>query len=390
MRFRAQCVVFVVMFCQAALPSAPAQQLHSSSTNTHHATRDAGPRPRAQEQEEQEKEDPRPLTLDEGLAIISAALDSRHHKAFSSDCSHFVHGLYQRAGFPYAYAPSADLYAGVEEFRRVTHPQPGDLAVWPGHSGIVVNPAQHSFFSLLRSGPGVDSYTSAYWKKKGHPRFFRYVKTSPGVLSSSNQIASLTPTALEDVGPHETSSDNSESEISQERSIDSKFSTARETSQPSNPITLAVATVNSIHPKPDQVTAAFLQSCADSESALRGHNLSKSVQPVVVFDHFAVRKVHTAGNQNWAEVEIGEVGSLDSGNADTQKRYEKQRWPLIRRGHASWELTIPRNTIYLPQATAVRLLAQQLAQFTQDKSATPITSRHNAELARLLDVLLQR
>src|SRR5579872_4337614 len=48
----------------------------------------------------------RPITLDEGLAVLGAALDSRHHRGFTSDCSHFVHGLYQRAGFPYTYAPS--------------------------------------------------------------------------------------------------------------------------------------------------------------------------------------------------------------------------------------------------------------------------------------------
>ena len=130
-----------------------------------------------------------PLTLDEGLAILGAALDSRHH-ASRSDCSHFVHGLYARAGFPYAYARSSDLYAGIDEFRRVTYPQPGDLAVWRGHAGIVINPAQHSFFSLLRSGPGVESYDSPYWKRRGHPRFYRYVRGDRGgVLSSSLRTA---------------------------------------------------------------------------------------------------------------------------------------------------------------------------------------------------------
>jgi cell wall-associated NlpC family hydrolase len=178
------------LFCLAALPSAPAQQKQGSYNRTHSVTRDGAQRGPEQKQE-QDQDEPRPLNLDEGLAIISAALDSRHHAAFKSDCSHFVHGLYQRAGFPYAYAPSSDLYAGVEEFRRVTHPQPGDLAVWPGHSGIVVNPAQHSFFSLLSSGPGVASYDSAYWKRKGRPRFFRYVRSDPSDdFPNSNWTAS--------------------------------------------------------------------------------------------------------------------------------------------------------------------------------------------------------
>jgi hypothetical protein len=44
----------------------------------------------------------------------------------------------------------------------------------------------------------------------------------------------------------------------------------------SKPATAAVArvpVVHSIHPKPDQVDAAFLQSCADSEENLRGRPL---------------------------------------------------------------------------------------------------------------------
>ena len=116
---------------------------------------------------------PRPLTRHEGLAIVHAAL---HYGPHAADCSHLVHSLFERAGFPYDYAPSSDLYAGIEEFRRVTNPQPGDLAVWRGHAGIVVNPAKRSFFSMLSSGPGVDSWNSPYWTQWGRPHFFRYLK----------------------------------------------------------------------------------------------------------------------------------------------------------------------------------------------------------------------
>jgi cell wall-associated NlpC family hydrolase len=125
---------------------------------------------------------PRPLTRHEGLAIVRVALHSRR----AADCSHLVHALYERAGFPYDYAPSSDLYTGIDEFRRVANPQPGDLAVWRGHAGIVVDPAQHSFFSLLSSGPGVDSWDSPYWKQWGCPRFFRYLKRSPSSAPSGS------------------------------------------------------------------------------------------------------------------------------------------------------------------------------------------------------------
>jgi cell wall-associated NlpC family hydrolase len=161
MRRPAKTCLLLVLLCLAAIPATLAQE------NQHRTTA------------------PRPLTRREGLTILRVALDSRHH-ARSFDCSHLVHALYDRAGFPYDYAPSSDLYVGIEDFRRVAHPQPGDLAVWPGHAGIVVNAAQHSFFSMLSSGPGVDFYDSPYWKQRGRPRFFRYLETAPtGVLSSS-------------------------------------------------------------------------------------------------------------------------------------------------------------------------------------------------------------
>jgi NlpC/P60 family protein len=133
----------------------------------------------------------RPLTRAEGRRIVRVAMDSQHSVKSRYDCSHFVHGAYQRAGFPYPYASSSDIYAGDTEFLRVSHPQPGDLAVWPGHAGIVVNPARHSFLSVLSRGLGVDRYDSKYWRRRGQPRFFRYVKaTSDGVLSSAVRNAS--------------------------------------------------------------------------------------------------------------------------------------------------------------------------------------------------------
>ena len=89
-----------------------------------------------------------------------------------------MHAIYGRAGFPYSYAPSSDLYAGTHEFQRVSHPQAGDLVVWRGHAGIVVNPAQHVFFSALRSGFGTDAYNAPYWKQRGRVRFYRYIKSS--------------------------------------------------------------------------------------------------------------------------------------------------------------------------------------------------------------------
>ena len=71
----------------------------------------------------------RTLSQDERLSIIAAALDSKVRRNSGHDCSHLVHAIYERAGFPYAYSSSEDLYDGVEGFRRVTQPEPGDIIV---------------------------------------------------------------------------------------------------------------------------------------------------------------------------------------------------------------------------------------------------------------------
>jgi NlpC/P60 family len=154
-------------------PGAWATQQNAPSAKTHHpAIREA------------DAITPWLVSADQGLAILGAALESRKPTDPNADCSNFVHAIYERAGFSYSYANSVALYQGVKEFRRVLHPQPGDLVVWRGHVGIVISPVQHSFFSAMRSGHGVEYYDSPYWQGRGRPRFFRYLKAA-----SRNQLS---------------------------------------------------------------------------------------------------------------------------------------------------------------------------------------------------------
>lgn len=113
----------------------------------------------------QNQPDPKSLLLMIGQQIHETELD----------CSHFVQYLYEQAGLYYGYAPSRTLYDGMEGFKRVSHPRPGDLIVWRGHVGIVVDPDETTFLSALRSGVKVSSYQSHYWQRRGKPRFLRYV-----------------------------------------------------------------------------------------------------------------------------------------------------------------------------------------------------------------------
>jgi hypothetical protein len=372
MRIHAKRALWLVL-CLVAIPAAPAQQKQEASNGGYRNNLNL----------RQSTTEPIPLTLDDGLAVISAALDSPRHAAFRSDCSHFVHGLYQRAGFPFTYASSSDLYAGIDEFRRVANPQPGDLAVWRGHVGVVINPAQHSFFSLLHSGPGVEHYDSPYWKRRGHPRFFRYVKSAPErAPSGSFRTASLKPSKTEDPAFDVPASDAEQFSTSTDGASSIRLGEKANSSVP------RVAVVNSLHPKPDQIAAAFLQACADSQQSLRQRDLFKSAQPLIIFDHFTVKKVHISGSQNWIDVQIDELISISSGKAQVQNRSDRQRWPLIRSSRGTWELTPPRDTIYLPQQIAAHIMAQQLAQLTRDADNTD--RAQETELAQLLNVLLQK
>ena len=332
----------------------------------------------------------RTLSRSEGSAILKIALRAESQADSAFDCSHFVHRMYERAGFTYEYASSSDLYEGIDEFRRVANPQPGDLAVWRGHAGIVVNPRQRSFFSVLHSGPNVDYYDAPYWKRRGRPRFFRYIKRMPN-SSASNPIrrASWEPMDSEHTTPSEISAGSRANNPGEDSSRDAGSANHSENRGVNSEMS-GLVFVNSASPKPDQVETAFLQACTDAEASLRGRDLLKSAQFLVVFDNFAVEKVHLAGKQGWVDVQIDEVVSVTGGRVEVRRHPERQRWSLSRAGKKTWKVFPSHDTIYLSQHTAERILAHELAQLTESDSNNSIGNNQKAELARLLNVLFEK
>src|SRR5215469_11821703 len=115
------------------------------------------------------------VSPEDGEAIVQTAWELRRGLLPKPDCSHFVHAIYSRAGFAYDYAQAADLFDGIASFRRVKKPQPGDLAVWQCHAGIVVDPSQHSFYSSVPKGFALENYRSNYWATRGALRFYRFL-----------------------------------------------------------------------------------------------------------------------------------------------------------------------------------------------------------------------
>ncbi len=127
------------------------------------------------------------LSAEEGRAIVEAARDQDQPV---QDCSHLVHQTYLNAGFEYTYASSFELYVGNENFERVRKPQPGDLIVWPGHVGIVLDPLEHSFYSRVSTGVEAQNYSGPYWTSRGRPRFYRYKVENAEIITASKAPAS--------------------------------------------------------------------------------------------------------------------------------------------------------------------------------------------------------
>jgi len=90
------------------------------------------------------------------------------------DCSHFVHDVYRSVGLNYPYSSSRELYQGVLPFTQTATPQQGDVLVWRGHVGIVIDPVRRTFLSALRGGLRVSRWCSSYWRRHGAPVFYQY------------------------------------------------------------------------------------------------------------------------------------------------------------------------------------------------------------------------
>ena len=320
------------------------------------------------------------LDLDDGLAVLGAALESRHKADPRSDCSHLVQTIYEKAGFPYPYQTSRDLFAGhAPDFRRITQPQPGDLIVWPGHAGVVVNPAQRTFYSSLRSGFGVQPYDSAYWKGRGRPRFFRYVKSSmqpPPLQAAATRTPTLKPVGFHPDGDNARAVSAGDLEADWNRQVDG------------NAVTPVMVVVNSARPQRDQVKAALDQQFRATDDKVQSRNILALYPALVAFDRLDIQKVQLKDNEGWAQVAVRGAVLIAGADKHPRKKLDIQRWKLLRTGNDTWEVVLPADTTYIPREAAVHILAQQLAALTDSASDSPAQGNQKVQLAHWLNVLL--
>jgi hypothetical protein len=346
------------------------------------AVRAAKPTPHSSVQSAKPGTNARLLDESDGLAVLGAALETRHKSAQSSDCSHLVHAIYEKAGFSYKYQSSRDLYAGDNDFQRVWQPQAGDLIVWPGHAGIVVNPAQHSFYSALRSGFGVQPYDSVYWRGRGRPRFFRYIKARPSQVLAARRVAGLKPAGLSSSERGRSAVDAAS--VDSDESNDASVALAETTSA----LTPVSPTVRFSRPKAELIKAALVehyQSPAETSSSRPQLDVS---QPVAAFDRFDVQKIHVKGDIGWTQIHFHGLVGLNARDARSAKPRDTQRFMMRRDGSDGWELILPGDTAYWPRDVAVKMLAHQLASLADSGSAGK--PEQKLLLARWLNTLLDR
>ena len=333
------------------------------------------------------------ITPRQGHAIVTAARTRERQGGPSPDCSHLVHEVYAIAGLRYPYTDSFDLYAGAENFVRVTSPQPGDLVVWPGHVGIVVDPADHSFYSSLRSGPGTEFYDAPYWKARGPARFYRYVQTAPPKVTLAQQRGSRTrtePAQLTSVPEDSPESTSTEPTKSDNATVGEAADDSPSIHGPvETPSSILVATARNL-PNLEDVAEAVSELNNAAANALREQNLGEFTRKVVIYDKLTVQHVDAKGGRGSAKIRIDSLVALTGQRIEHNRRHEEVRSKLVRTTQG-WELLAQPDSVYVPRDVAVHQLATRLALLTQDTGATQ-TSLNRSEqiqILRLLSILVQ-
>lgn len=356
------------VLCLAAASAALGQNIRQGSAETHGL---------------------RTLAKTEGRKILASipAVDAGVES--ETDCSHLVHDIYEQAGFPYDYVTSRELYIGSANFTRVRAPQAGDLVVWRGHVGIVIDPKQHSFFSFVRSGADTQFYDSPYWRARGTARFLRYVVEKAFDADRTLEAADRT-----DDQPVQSDGSGLESRPSAKRSkpagarasetvgaVDTSSATAvdgpRET-------ILQVAGKN---PSPEEVMAAFVEMTGNSSEFLRKRSLNGFGKSVMVYRKLQVSTVQIKGKRGTALVRIELLGASSDTQPDSLTRWREQSLELekTKRG---WVMRPVEGVAYVKREVALQVLSARLAELSQKPENTAEMEREERQIIHFLNALV--
>ncbi|PYS45105.1 MAG: hypothetical protein DMG13_32805 [Acidobacteria bacterium] len=315
------------------------------------------------------------VSVAEGITVLNAAREHRRQTRSRPDCSHLVQEVYATAGLEYPLASSSELYQGVESFQRVRKPQPGDLIVWRGHVGLVVDPEKKTFYSSVRGGLRTESYDSSYWRRRGWPRFYRYRldghKNSPRIAASPAAHPLISLAIIDPAEDEPTTATRAElvgsalenPHIAPARSLLEDTILISEDREPTR-----------------QAIAEALIAYADGTAA-RAARLPDSF---IIFERLQVDGLKLEGKQAVARLELHTAASVAGENVNLRDKRIKVRLDLQRTSQG-WLLRKP-QPVYFSRRAAIRALAERLAELAHNDS----DPRQQARLARVLDDLLNR
>jgi hypothetical protein len=343
------------------------------------------------------------LTVEEGRAVVTAAWQQSSSPRQTQDCSHLVHQIYLNAGYEYPYVSSTEMYAGSKNFARVKFPHAGDLIVWPGHMGIVVDPSKHIFYSLVSTGLEEQDYEAPYWRSRGRPRFYRYKVQNPIVLSAtkmpvSSQISNNNkqhdvPMPMEEQSSEEALASNQPKLASERTAVIYGPPVPPELANGAVAVKIpsSIIIVAGSKPPTREEVAESISALNDrAASVLRSDDPFNVQPPVVIVEKFSVERMEIKRDHGWAQLQIDSKVCVGGGESQQQGLRKRVRWEL-RHTELGWEAITPSDRTYVSHDVAVRNLAAQLARLTEGDGATGHLEqvlRQESHLANLLSALL--
>lgn len=326
------------------------------------------------------------LSAEQGAMLVDYALEAGARLHAKPDCSHLVHLIYSRAGLNYGYQPSRALYAGVEDFQRVTRPQQGDLIVWRGHVGIVVSPREKTFFSSVRSGIITESWVADQWRRRGRPRFLRY---RIGPESDLELLASVAHSGGDAIAqatdpPTDTNSDDVASQMAKQGD-DEPQDTA-----PKDSVEAGIVAVIKQRNKPSrkEIASAVLESSNQAAKALLGPDGEiQPDQPISVFSRVEVENIKIRHESGTVVLKFTEMMAIEQGRVLPGKTVERELniSKNTEAGSIQWVITDPRMRTYIPQAQALNVFAHKAELMLHDSPNSPATRTVVKALDRLYD-----
>lgn len=318
------------------------------------------------------------VSPEQGEAVAAFALQSERRIHPKPDCSHLVHLLYARAGLIYPYEDSRVLYRGISDFQRVKTPQPGDLAVWLGHVGIVLSPEEKTFLSSVRSGILTESWTAPHWARRGRPRFYRY---RIGPEADMNLLAAIMG---DDSRPQMEARSNSripspdqlpssatqpiaasDADRSQPEDGESSPQDARSTNEDGHDSGSIVATIIQRQmPSRRQIAAAILESSRARATRLISGETLDVAHPFSIFSQLEVKRIKIKHENGSVTLQLSETMCQEDGRILPARTVERDL-TISRRSDGVWGISDPRERTYLVEEQALEIFERQAALFLQ-------------------------